>query len=808
MKTHKYAWRILERMRAYSIISLTGLVISLTGTIIIARYVHQELTVDHYVDELNRTFLLTEQVKQGTKLTSNKNWNNDAAYVDPLDNPVVECYTKFIMLDEGEINYNDKGFQARIIPTDSIFLKILPRKTLAGKGTISSPTDAIVTPSFARRLFGNENPIGKSLKVADKWITVTGVIDEPETKSSINYDMLISIDLNQRWSYIEYNLVRLYSGKEAGKLNAEQKPLKMEVNQMAPSLFQLFPLTDFYFDDTITTFNRGKKMLERGNKRNVWILILVATMLFAVGVFNYLNIYTVMMLKRAREFGIKKVYGAGRWQIFKQIYLENFYLSAISLFFAWLFIEATSGLLAKEFDIPIHSNITFDLSLSIGVLLLFPLVTSLLPALRYAHAAPITSIRSVSLGGHSVISRAAFLFMQYIITFCLIVISMYFMKQLNFMLHSDLGYRTTDIIKCIIYPENHRDQTYHSDEEWDRERTKEKHIVSAIYQRMDASPLFEKWTFGDTFQQLTPYLNIKKANSDQEYQKVAFADFSNDMMDIFDIQLVEGRRWNDSTDVFAQYKLIINETAQKMLDIKDLNQDLLQPESRIWWSMGVDEGKNPPFEVVGIIKDFNTNHLSKAVTPIISIFCENRSQNVYKGTPVIARIVPGKRQEALQFLTDLHTELLGDGELMYSFIEDEVAAMYENDRRTSHIYITFALFAILVSCLGLLGLSLFDIRQRYREIALRKVNGATMKDIIPLIIKKYMYVLGSAIIIAIPLSYFVIQKYMENFANRTPLSWWLYALAVVIILIVTLSTLLWQINKAARINPAKIMKTE
>ncbi len=807
MKTHKYAWRMLERMRSYSIIGLTGLVISLTGTIIIARYLHQELTVDHYMEALDRTFLLTEQSKQGIRLTSNKNWNKDPNYVDPLNNPGVECHTRFIMLDDGEINYNNKGVKARIIPTDSLFLKILPRKVLAGSGNLHAPTDAIITRPFAQRLFGKENPVGQSIKMAGKWITIIGVTEEPETKTFLNYDLLISLSLNDMWSKTEYSLVRLYSAADMQKVNKVQKPLELKINGMIPSLYQLFPLKDFYFDETIHTYH-GARMIEKGNRKNIWILMIVAIMLLAVGVFNYLNIYTVMMLKRSREFGIKKVYGAGRWQIFKQIYLENFYLSALSLFLAWVIIEATGKLLVKEMAIPIQSNTVFDWGLSLGILLLFPLVTSLLPALRYAHSAPITSIRSVSLGGRSVLSRTAFLFMQYVITFFLIVVAVYFMKQLHFMLHSDLGYRTTDIISCDIFPEEHRDQVFHSDKDWEREREKEDHIIDVIRREMDACPLFENWNFGETFQQLTPFINIKKADSDQEYQQVAFADFSNAMMDMFDIELIEGRRWNDSTDVFAQYKLIINETAKRMFEIEDISQDLLQPERRIWWSMGVDEDINPPFEIVGVIKDFNTNHLSKGIVPIVSIFCSSRKTIGHRGTPVIARIRPGKKQEAIRFLTQLHTQLLGDGELDYSFVEDEVAAMYENDRRTARIYVSFALLAIVVSCLGLLGLSLFDIRQRYREIALRKVNGATLKDIIPLIIRRYMYTLGSAVVVAAPLSYFFIEKYMEGFANRTPLSGWIYLSAVALVLLVTLGTLLWQVNKAAAINPARIMKTE
>lgn len=806
MKIYQYACRILLRMRSYSLISLVGLIISLTGTLIIARYVYQELTVDHYIPALDRTFLLTETSDHRVRWTSNRDWNHDPNFIDPLNSPKVECHTTFIPLSDGEVICRDKAMKARIIPTDSLFLEILPRKVIAGNRKLSTPTDAIVTDKFARHLFGNENPIGQTLKIADKLVTITGVIDAPATKSTFNYDLLVSLELNRMWGRVEITLARLYNGQDMEALNAEQKPLELRSNNNIPSLYQLFPLSKFYFDENVHYY--GDSIIKKGNQRNVWILILVAAMLMTIGIFNYLNIYTVMMLKRSREFGIKKVYGAGYREVLKQIYLENFNLSAISLFFSWLLIEVSGGLIANELDIPIQSNLLFDLTLSGIVLFVFPFVMSLPPVVRYVRSAPITSIRSVRLGGHSVWSRTAFLFLQYVITINLIVISLYFMKQLHFMLNADLGYHTKDIIECDIYPDNHRDErmTY---EEHERKRAKEKQVTSAIVHRMDACPLFEQWTFGETFQQLQAGTDIKKADSDQEYQQVAATWLSNDLMDIFDIQLVEGRRWNDSTDVFAQYKLIVNETVLKMFDIRDIRHDLLQTKRRIWWSMGTDENLNPPFEIVGVIKDFNTNHLSKATLPIICLYAGGgNKEDVRRGIPLIARIVPGKRQEAIRFLTQLHTELVGDGELGYTFIEDEVAAMYENDQRTSKIYILFATLAILVSCLGLLGLSLFDIRQRYREIALRKVNGATMKDLIPLLVRKYLFVLGSAVLVAVPMSYLAIQKYMEGFAHRAPLSAWIYVLAMALVLLITIATLFWQVRKAVGIEPAKIMKYE
>ena len=162
----------------------------------------------------------------------------------------------------------------------------------------------------------------------------------------------------------------------------------------------------------------------------------------------------------------------------------------------------------------------------------------------------------------------------------------------------------------------------------------------------------------------------------------------------------------------------------------------------------------------------------------------------------------------IKFLKNTYDELIGVGSFEYTFLEDKVAALYEEDKQVTTIFITFAIVAILISCLGLYGLSLFDIRQRYREIALRKINGASVKDIISLLMKKYTYILAVSFLLAVPVSYFVIIKYLEGFAHKAPVSWWLFAIAGILVGAISYLTLYFQIKRAVRINPAVVLKRE
>lgn len=254
---------------------------------------------------------------------------------------------------------------------------------------------------------------------------------------------------------------------------------------------------------------------------------------------------------------------------------------------------------------------------------------------------------------------------------------------------------------------------------------------------MDACPLFISWGYGEAPINLEPYVNVE---SNGEKHKMAIMYVNNNYMNMFGLKLKEGRTWNDK-DQFAQYKMMINETARKLFRIKDINEASLQTESRLWWSVGTDESKNPAYQVVGVIEDFRTGHLSMGDASLAILYDEGENPT----EPLMAKIAEGKRKEAIQFLKELHNEVMGEGEFNYSFVEDEVEKLYDDDKRTTHIYVTFAGLAICVSCLGLFGLSLYDIRQRYREIALRKVNGATGKQIALLLVRKYLYILGACL---------------------------------------------------------------
>jgi ABC-type antimicrobial peptide transport system permease subunit len=802
MKNQLSIIRTLFRFKTYTIINIVGLAVSVAATLIIVRYIHQELTVDHFCKDLDRLYLLTAQRSDGgIAIMDNTDRNHDPNFIDPMKNPEIEAYSYCVSFEDDYILFDNHRYQANVLVADSTFMQLMNYPVLSGITSLRKPDEVIITRKYARHLFGDESPLGKQLVFSTgNALTIAGIVDEPDTKSSLQFDLLAPVNQGKYtdWSRMGFCVARLAKGTDIAKYNEKiSKPQSLICFGNRPIQFRLLSLKDFYFDKAVSSVSAA---FQRGNKDHITVLSVVACMLLLVGIFNFINIYTVIILKRAREFGVKKVYGASGFQIFSQIYAENVCMVAVALLIIWMIVEVTAGMFASVYDIPVKSDVSFDLLLSFILLLGLPLVTSLFPFLRYNYSSPITSLRSVSVGGHSIVSRALFLFIQYVITFSLIVIALFFVRQLYTMLHTDLGYHTKDIISCRFLSFETMNKRYSSDEEWQRDYDEIQHKEQVIRQKMDGCPYFAAWQYGDPPIQLEPQTTVE-CNGEKHKMAITFA--SNGYMRMFGLKLKEGRMWNDK-DQFAQYKMIINETARKLFRIEKIDEASLQTESRLWWSQGIDLGKNPPFQVVGVIEDFRTGHLSKGDAPLAILYEENGNPT----DPLLATIVGGKRKEAIDFLKALRNEVLGEGEFEYSFVEDQVEKLYDDDKRTTRIYVTFAGLAICVSCLGLFGLSLYDIRQRYREIALRKVNGATGGQIALLLVRKYLYILGAAFVVAIPLVYYIINDYTKDFAVKAPIGVGIFVAGFILTSLISLGTLLWQVRKAVRINPGVIMKNE
>ena len=787
MKIIQLALRSLTRFRLYSAINIIGLALSLACVIIISRYVYSELTTDHFASNHNRLYLSVRHWHNNEReplffTTQNILLRKD--YKNPLDIPEIERHTSFVSLRNVTVGYNDKEFSVNALATDSIFLQILNYPILKGDVTtlLRDPKGAVLSDSFAQKLFKNQNPIGKIIHYNGQLLTVQGITGDATTKSSLSFDLLISRSFQWRWPPVNYYSVALVAPHtDIDKINNK---LKSDYNSADKRsfLFQLFPLDKLYME---TYIQKGEKTFLQGNINSIRVLSVTAVLLLLVGAFNFVHLNSVVILKRRKEFSMKKVFGARLIQLFVQLYIENLFLTAIALFLGWVLIEITNDIQIHTLEIKSIVPMSYNILISVSLLLLLPIVTAVHPFMHFTRKPIASTLQNIAQDKNRPEIKNIFLTLQYGITFCLIVCALFFVKQLNYMMYTHPGYRTKDIIK--VWFQRPSSQMSYTEEEVKRQEETNRYI----WEKLQASPVFENSCFG-----ISPYefplnpINKKKARiPGGEWKEIIHITVNRNFLTLYNIPVSQGAL------PVAENEVLLNETAQRLFSENGL------PPTQI-----EDDRTQKGFSlfVKGFTNDFQTVHLSQNNQPIILSVSD---EPVYPQGKLMAAISDGHRQEAIRFLKKLHDEV-GNGDFEYSFVADEIKEIYDKDKQVAILYSIFAFIAILISSLGLFGLSLFDIQQRYREIAIRKVNGATTNIIMQMLLRKYYRLLAIAFIIATPVAWLGIHKYLENFAHKASISWWLFAIALLVTGSISLLTLIWQTRRAARMNPAIAIKSE
>lgn len=789
MKTLKYAWRFLMRSKSYTIINLLGLAFSLACSIILMRYIHRELTVDAHCIDREHVYAICTNTEGNRGLSGLKQYNYDTI---SIDNRFVEAMTTYIPLEKDYVISGTNRIPARCLVTDSVFFQLFHYPIVQGKISLTTPQSALLTEKYARKIFGNENPIGKVLRYSNgKDITVEGIVGEPECKTTINFDIILSSKLSQHWERMNTELYRFLPGTDINAINKTGSVPRYINNpeyDTRTHTFSLISVKDIYWDGSLT--DREPAMFLSGNRSHLIILSGVCLLLLLTGILNFINLYLVTLLRRGKEYGLKKVFGVCGRTLFANIWIENTLLVLSALLVSWLIIEIMSAPTEYLFDI--HFSYTaFDGWLSASILLLLPVITSIYPYIKYNYTSPILSIRSIGVQSHSKHFRMFFLGAQYIISFLLVVLSLYFNRQLGMLLNTDPGFRTKNIMNVNLVYES-KDFSNYTYENMQQRRQR----VMQLDNELNACPFIELYepsyeniltpTFG------TNYLNNKGEKVFLNIHYVTPAFFK-----LYDIKVIEGEipdiNKEDRRTVF-----VVNKAALKALGYTSINGAGVIEENQK--KANTNASLQP---IIAVVEDYFEGHLTSGIKPTIYPVGARFSGDLYQ-----IAYTPGKKKEVIDFLRNLEYKVYGSEDFEYTFLEDDIKAMYAQDRQTATIYSIFAGIAIIISSLGLLGISLFDIRQRYREIAIRKVNGASAKDLYRLLFRKYITVLIIAFVIAIPLAYYLINTYTQDFAVRAPVSIDIFIISLLLVIIISLGTLAYQIQRATHINPTQIMKTE
>ena len=787
-------WVFLTRMKGYTILSLLGLIISLSGTVIISRYLYQEWTVDYFMPALDRTFVLFSQYKDSPaddlNLGMSYDPNHEADFISPVEGQSeIEAYCDIELRKGFPIAQEGKEviYPAAITVEDSTFFQIYPVDVVEGARQLTADGQCMVSEELARRLFPAESAVGKSIPIEDGTPhTIQAVYRQPSTKSSLRFDILQFRKEPVLSNSYSVCLVLLHEGADANTYNERQPYQEISLYSKRPIKFILKPYSELSNRPWWGYDMDGTKCAQaKSSSSHLWMLFFVAMLLLFVGLFNFVNLFAVMRSHRRHELHVRRLFGASRWDLFRLLYSETFVLAVLAMVGVWTVVELTTPLLATYYNIEVMGQWKFDVGLTAVIVIILPLV-------------------GPSPGGGSVGGAAAFLFLQFFISLTLLNVSLYFMRQLNVMMTTDPGFRTKGLLSVLLQPHENRESW--SEEEWQAHVARSASNRDVILQRLSECPYIKTYCYD-------PHLIGECPDNEVNGKyKVNLRWINPKAMELYGLQGVAGRTFNDSIDHFAQYLCMVNETFIRQLDVKDFHDFKVQFPNRVWWSSGLDMSGNPPFEIVGVLRDFHPGRQSEPLMPTVYLF-ENSDSGKdspfgFEGQYLLMDIAEGHEEDVITYLRDLVRELFGTNELTYQWVEDQRKDLYREDQRTARIFITFSLLAIAVTCLGVLGLMMFDVRRRYREIALRKVHGATFLDIAMLLSRRYLIVFAVAAVASLPVSLLVIHRLMASYTIHTSFAWWIPLLSIALILGLCALTLWQQVWRATRIKPYQILKEQ
>ena len=678
-------------------------------------------------------------------------------FVSPVKNQSdVECWTD-VRLRSMYVVTPEKGetFYPSAVSVDSAFTQVFPYETVEGTLVLRAKGQCIVSEELAARLFPGESAVGKTVNAGEEGDvnTIVGVFRQPDTKTSFRFDIAdyADEDFYAPQNSISIGVVRLREGASVSDYNKRQPEQRLSMFRDKPVRYGLQP----YTQELQKHLSKGywseyACVVHNASAAHLWMLLFVAMLLLFVGLFNFVNLFAVMRSHRRHELHVRRLFGASRWDVFGQLYAETFLVAVLTMIGVWTIVELAEPLLATYYNIEVMPQWKFDVGLTAIVVFGLPLIASCIPTRREVSAKGLFNLPSLGEG--------LGVGCQFFISLALLTVSIYFMRQLHAMLTADPGFRTKGLLTIDV------------DEDF----------INSSY------PI--KLADGSSVDVL--YITGGAAR-------------------MYDLKLIEGVLPDDSLSIY-DYACVANEAAIKALGIKNRETDLVQFADRIFIT-AAHEKDNPPYRIVGVVRDFNIGRQSEPVRPLLLMFSTWQKDYLFdarqmEGRNYLLDVAEGHEEDIISELKEIEKELFGTTELKYQWVEDKRQELYREDQRTARIFVTFSLLAIAVTCLGVLGLMMFDVRRRFREIALRKVNGATFRDIALLLSRRYLIIFGLAALASLPVSLLVIHRLMATYTIRTSFAWWIPLVSIALILTLCSLTLWYQVWKATRIKPYKVLK--
>ena len=779
----KTAWRNLLNNKFYSAINIAGLTIGLAVGILILIWVQDELSFDSFHKQTKNIYRL--ELWGGTG-SSRQIYSIGVAPIGPFSKqqlPGVKDYVRITgNYDYSLYKYRDKVFgDENATFADPSFFSIFDFHLI--KGNASKPfTDdnsVVISQKTADKFFGTQDPIGKIIVADGKQnLIVSGVIADFPKNSSMQYDMIMPIsmhfkemlaqknDMSNNFSFFNYQTYLLLKpGIDPAKLTAQIRQIHLNHKpDDTDAEYLLLPLSKMHL------YNGD---LSDNGISTVRIFIIIALLTLAIACINYVNLSTARSMLRAKEISMRKIIGAGKAHLFMQFIVETalLFVLAAGLAIGLIFI------LMPLFNQVAGKEMSFNLGdYHIWLILLASITgtltaSSIYPALLLSSFEPLKALKGkISLGIGDVLFRKILVVTQFAFSIILIIGTIIITGQLNYIRTKGVGYDKTHVFTFWM-----RDMDKHYDAV--KAELLKQPGISAVTRSNQNIIRFQGFTGSVDWDGKDPKFNI--------IMHPIVVD--RDLVSFFKMKLVAGTSFTGSSVDTAHY--ILNETAIKEMGIKD-------PVGKRFKMMGVDG------TIVGVVKDFHYASMKKKIEPSIFWYAPQNLNKIYIKTTT------NDAPKAIAAAERQFKQYNGEYPFGYAFLDDIFDNMYQSEQREGTLFTDFAAIAIFISCLGLLGLAAYTAQVRTKEIGVRKVLGASVSGIVQLLAKDFVKLVLISILIASPIAWYFMHKWLQDFAYKIPISWWVFALAGTMAIVIAFATISFQAIKAALANPVKSLRSE
>jgi putative ABC transport system permease protein len=778
-------YRNFQRFKSSFLINVVGLSTGLACVLMIFLWVRDELRMNSFLQNSDRLYQVMENVDQNGGLITRESTSGPTAETLAQEFPEVEfAATATMNWDQGGVlSAGDRDVRAKGIIASTDFFRIFSFEMVHGDRAkvLADKKGIVISKSLAIRLFGSaEEAAGKTVKFdRSKEYHVTGVMADLPSTSSAQFQYALSFegfrDENE-WVKNWYNTapetyVLLRGGADAQAFNKKIVDLvrtKTEGNAKHRS-----PFVRLYSDSYLyNRYENGK--LAGGRIEYVKMLSTIAGFILLIACINFMNLSTAQASRRMKEIGVKKAIGARRGVLIIQYLSESLMMALIamvvSVLIVFLLLPQFNDITSKQLTMNLDASFTLGL---VGILIFTGLVAGSYPALYLSRFAPSAILKGKIKGGlGEVVARKGLVMFQFALSVILIVAVFVVYKQISFISHRNLGYDKDNIV--LITREG---ATHGKEDVFIAEVEKIPGVIGASNTGHDMTG-HNGGTYGVEWQGKDP-------TDRTEFERFAT---NHGLIELLGMEMKEGRSFSPEFAADSS-KIIFNEAAIAFMNM----EDPIGKKVKFW---------GEEMEIVGVVKDFNFESFHEPVKPALFYLKPEHAGNM------VVKIEQGKEKETISRIESFYQSFNPGFPLNYHFLDDDYQQLYESENRVATLSKYFAGLAILISCLGLYGLAAFTAERRIKEIGIRKILGSSNTGIVYLLSREFTLMVIGAIVLAMPVSYFIVSRWLENFVFRISLDGWIFAGAGMAALVTAWITVGIQTFKSASVNPTECLKSE